>query len=173
MGSVDGNASKIQIGAAGLLLFGLDAQQTNSIPVSTSSADSEEKSGCLAFIVGVILYGFFKALWSYLKGPFVEFSYLKETSARKEWWGTCIRSILLSVFIGGILMAILLNIVKGDAGIIIAIIFWLAFGLLPIIAVSIRRMHDIGKKGWWILIPIVGFVMCGFFPGKIDGNKYI
>lgn len=33
--------------------------------------------------------------------------------------------------------------------------------LLPSIAVSIRRMHDIGKSGWILLvglIPIVGFI---------------
>ena len=33
--------------------------------------------------------------------------------------------------------------------------------LIPNIAVGIRRLHDIGKSGWWyllILIPIVGSV---------------
>ena len=31
--------------------------------------------------------------------------------------------------------------------------------LLPTIAVSIRRMHDVGKSGWFILIPIYNFVL--------------
>ena len=33
--------------------------------------------------------------------------------------------------------------------------------LLPSISVSVRRLHDIGKSGWWILIgiiPIVNFI---------------
>jgi uncharacterized membrane protein YhaH (DUF805 family) len=33
--------------------------------------------------------------------------------------------------------------------------------LIPSLAVSIRRLHDIGKSGWWILlgvIPIVNFI---------------
>ena len=31
--------------------------------------------------------------------------------------------------------------------------------LLPTIAVSIRRMHDVGKSGWYILIPIYNIVL--------------
>lgn len=31
--------------------------------------------------------------------------------------------------------------------------------LLPTIAVSIRRMHDVGKSGWFILIPIYNIVL--------------
>ncbi len=35
------------------------------------------------------------------------------------------------------------------------------FVLIPSIAVSMRRLHDIGKSGWWLLIgiiPIVNFI---------------
>ena len=34
--------------------------------------------------------------------------------------------------------------------------------LLPALAVCIRRLHDIGKSGWWYLIgliPVVGFIL--------------
>jgi uncharacterized membrane protein YhaH (DUF805 family) len=31
--------------------------------------------------------------------------------------------------------------------------------LIPTIAVSIRRMHDVGKSGWFILIPIYNIVL--------------
>jgi len=47
---------------------------------------------------------------------------------------------------------------------------FLLFGMCPIISVFIRRMHNIGKRGWWILIPLVNIVMCGFFRGKKEGN---
>ncbi|MBN8553649.1 MAG: DUF805 domain-containing protein [Caulobacterales bacterium] len=33
--------------------------------------------------------------------------------------------------------------------------------LVPGVAVSIRRMHDIGKSGWWVLvglIPLIGWI---------------
>ncbi len=38
--------------------------------------------------------------------------------------------------------------------------------LLPQIAVSIRRLHDIGKSGWWYLlmfIPILGWLVLIYF----------
>jgi len=28
--------------------------------------------------------------------------------------------------------------------------------ILPFYVLSIRRLHDIGKSGWWILIPLIG-----------------
>ena len=45
----------------------------------------------------------------------------------------------------------------------LSIIFSLAM-LIPSMAISIRRLHDTGKSGWWFLlvvIPIVNFI--GFF----------
>lgn len=31
--------------------------------------------------------------------------------------------------------------------------------LVPCIAVSVRRMHDVGKSGWYILIPIYSLIL--------------
>jgi uncharacterized membrane protein YhaH (DUF805 family) len=31
--------------------------------------------------------------------------------------------------------------------------------LLPSLAVSIRRMHDVGKSGWFIWVPIYNFIL--------------
>lgn len=38
--------------------------------------------------------------------------------------------------------------------------------LLPTLSVGARRLHDIGKSGWWqllILLPVVGFIILLFF----------
>ena len=46
------------------------------------------------------------------------------------------------------------------------------------IAVSVRRLHDIDKTGWWILIgfiPIIGTIILlifAFLPGTAGDNKY-
>jgi uncharacterized membrane protein YhaH (DUF805 family) len=43
--------------------------------------------------------------------------------------------------------------------------------LLPSIAVTIRRLHDTGRSGWWILIfliPVIGLV--GFYFMVKDGD---
>jgi uncharacterized membrane protein YhaH (DUF805 family) len=49
--------------------------------------------------------------------------------------------------------------------------------LLPGIAVGARRMHDIGKSGWILLlglIPLVGFILLYFAaqPGQPESNQY-
>jgi uncharacterized membrane protein YhaH (DUF805 family) len=43
-----------------------------------------------------------------------------------------------------------------------------AFGLF----LSAHRFHDLGKRGWWSLVPIYGFIMCGFVAGQPHDNKY-
>ena len=49
---------------------------------------------------------------------------------------------------------------------------------IPTLAVTARRLHAIGKSGWWqliILIPILGLIVLIFFLVKESmpvGNKY-
>lgn len=65
--------------------------------------------------------------------------------------------------------------------------YWIAFALmvvislalvLPSLAVTVRRLHDTGRSGWWILfelVPLVGpIVMLVFYltPGAIGENAY-
>jgi hypothetical protein len=50
LGKVDGYASNIQIGAAGLLIFGLEAQQTNYTRMPTNSSYRESPSGCSGWL---------------------------------------------------------------------------------------------------------------------------
>jgi len=49
--------------------------------------------------------------------------------------------------------------------------------MLPNLAASVRRMHDIGKSGWWVLlsiIPIVGLIVIYWFvqPSMQGSNEY-
>jgi uncharacterized membrane protein YhaH (DUF805 family) len=43
--------------------------------------------------------------------------------------------------------------------------------LLPSIAVIIRRMHDVGKSGWFILIPIYNIILA-LKKGEKQTNQY-
>lgn len=46
------------------------------------------------------------------------------------------------------------------------------FGVaLPSVAVGVRRMHDTGKSGWWLLVPIVNFVIA-IMEGDHGPNEY-
>ncbi len=52
----------------------------------------------------------------------------------------------------------------------------LAFGL-PALAVTVRRLHDVNRNGWWVLIPltIIGLVPYFYWlckPGDSHENDY-
>jgi len=44
--------------------------------------------------------------------------------------------------------------------------------LIPGLAVSIRRLHDQDKSGWWILVPIAGAIMVMFIGGTAGPNRF-
>jgi uncharacterized membrane protein YhaH (DUF805 family) len=50
--------------------------------------------------------------------------------------------------------------------------------LLPNLAVAVRRLHDTGRSGWWILlvlIPLVGLLVLVWFyiqPGTAGDNRF-
>ena len=71
------------------------------------------------------------------------------------------------------------------AGAMNSSILWTIFVLLsllviwPSLALSIKRWHDRGKSGWWILIgfvPLIGglwaLIETGFLPGTPGPNEY-
>jgi uncharacterized membrane protein YhaH (DUF805 family) len=73
---------------------------------------------------------------------------------RKEYW---------MFFLINILIAIALAIVEAILGLpgILGGLYALAL-LIPGIAVTVRRLHDTGRTGWWILIalvPVIGFII--------------
>jgi uncharacterized membrane protein YhaH (DUF805 family) len=54
--------------------------------------------------------------------------------------------------------------VYNNAGLLTAL-FWLA-ALIPGLAVTVRRLHDSGKSGWWLLfgfVPVIGTITLFIF----------
>ncbi len=87
---------------------------------------------------------------------------------RKEYW---------MFFLFNIIIGFLLRFIEGMAGInpgsyegLLAIIYQLAI-LIPSIAVGVRRMHDVNKSGWYLLIPIYNLILACTDGTKGD-NKY-
>ena len=81
-------------------------------------------------------------------------------SRRKEYWFFVLFVVIISI---------VLNIIDGLIGAydrsmgagLLSTIFSLAI-LIPSIAVSVRRLHDINRTGWWVLIalvPLVGWIV--------------
>ena len=75
---------------------------------------------------------------------------------RKEYWMFFLFNTIFSI-----VASILDNIVFGTSieGFGYIYILYVLFAIIPSLAVGVRRLHDIGKSGWWLLIsliPIVG-----------------
>ena len=99
----------------------------------------------------------------------------RATRAEFWWWQL---SLLLVMIIAYFLDFLLFSAsTTGDAIEPLSTFSMLAV-LLPTIAVSVRRLHDIGKSGWWYLfglVPLVGwFVLVYFFikPSNLGENGF-
>ncbi|CUW37438.1 putative inner membrane protein [Magnetospirillum sp. XM-1] len=73
-------------------------------------------------------------------------------ASRSEYWFFALFNIILSM---------IASVVAGASlGVLSVLPAILMIGLfVPSLAVSVRRLHDLGKSGWWfliILIPVIG-----------------
>lgn len=90
-------------------------------------------------------------------------------SSRKEYWMFHLFNIIWFIFFE--FLAIL-------TGLFLISWAYRLFILIPSISVLIRRLHDTGRSGWWILvalIPIVGAIILLFFtllPSNKGENQY-
>ncbi|MGR5132452.1 DUF805 domain-containing protein [Vibrio alfacsensis] len=83
---------------------------------------------------------------------------------RQEYWYFTLVNILVNL-----VMSIIDRILEGALQIenfgLFGVIYAL-FILIPSIAVTVRRLHDTGRTGWWVLIaiiPIIGFLVMLYF----------
>ena len=79
--------------------------------------------------------------------PLVKYFDFNGRARRSEYWLFFLFQILLSIIIGTISA---LSPIIGDS---LDTITNLAL-LIPVIAVNVRRFHDIGQTGWWVLFPM-------------------
>jgi uncharacterized membrane protein YhaH (DUF805 family) len=92
-------------------------------------------------------------------GKYAEFD---GRARRKEYWMFTLISFLVSIAIG-----FGLGFVGGMLGLNQTMVTVLTFAysvavLIPSLAVSVRRLHDTGRSGWWLLIvlvPLIGAIV--------------
>ena len=109
----------------------------------------------------------FKESISSVLGKYATFS---GRATRSEYWWFALFSIIVTMIAGGISQALL----NSDAlGGLVSLAL-----LLPSLAVSARRLHDIDKAGWWMLIgivPILGWILLIIWyctKGSVGENRF-
>ena len=93
-------------------------------------------------------------------------------SSRSAYWFWTLWTVIYAFFI------MLLNAFSGDSSILdlVQVVFNVAI-LLPSYALAARRLHDVGRSGWWqlIAITIVGLIPLFLWfvtEGDSETNKY-
>ncbi len=132
-------------------------------PLVVSAARVQGKGRANQNHKGNRMYWYLKVLKNY-----VGFS---GRARRKEYWMftlfNLIASILITILDG---MFGTLDAASGFG--LLGSLYMLAV-FLPSLAVSVRRLHDIGKSGWWlllVLIPLIGALVLLVFA-VMEGNR--
>lgn len=90
-----------------------------------------------------------------------------DRARRKEYWMFVLFNMIFMIAVG------VIDGVLGSFGIL--------YGLgvfIPGLAVTVRRLHDTGRSGWWMLIsiiPILGIILLTYFmvlDGHTGVNEY-
>ncbi len=88
---------------------------------------------------------------------------------RKEYWMFFLFNIIVSIaigFVSGLLGGLLHISALG----IVPIIYSL-YIFIPSISVAVRRMHDLGRSGWWVIVPIANIIFL-FLDSQPGENEY-
>ncbi len=108
----------------------------------------------------------FKDAISYCFRNYVGFN---SRAARSEYWYWTLFVILL--WIVALLLDLTVLAVFNTTGVPVMILLAILATLLPSVAVSARRLHDIDRSGWWAPLILPAFVW-GFMRGTVGANRF-
>lgn len=95
--------------------------------------------------------------------PFKQYADFNGRARRSEYWWYTLLTIIVSI---------LIEVATSDeSGASLFGGVWSLATIIPSIAVGVRRMHDVGKSGWFILIPIYNLILA-CTDGNSGTNEY-
>ncbi|RXM48024.1 DUF805 domain-containing protein [Flavobacterium sp. YO12] len=95
----------------------------------------------------------------YKKVVFENYANFSGRARRSEYWYYTLASIIVSIILSTLDNIAGLTFGLADSGILSSIYSLLVF--LPGLGVMVRRLHDVGKSGWFflvVLIPLAGVI---------------
>ena len=101
----------------------------------------------------------------YKKVVFENYANFKGRARRSEYWYFILANTIISIPLSYILPFVF----TPELSILGTIYSFAVF--IPSIAVLVRRMHDVGKSGWYSLIPIYNLVLA-CIDGDYGKNEY-
>jgi uncharacterized membrane protein YhaH (DUF805 family) len=102
--------------------------------------------------------------FQYFLDAYRKFGDFKGRARRSEYWYWYL------FFVIGVFVIALLSRMLGTIGSILFGVFILA-SIIPSLSLCVRRMHDAGKSGWFILIPIYSIILL-FTDSEPGTNKW-
>ena len=121
------------------------------------------------------IMGFADAVQNVLMNNYTNF---EGRASRSEYWWFALFNLIVNI-VTFVIDSTLGTMITYDMG-YVGFIALLAL-LLPFLSVSVRRLHDLGKSGWWLLIaiiPIVNFmgifviIVFTLMEGEEQPNQY-
>lgn len=92
---------------------------------------------------------------------------------RRTWWLWGVAAMLGLVIYFTVALRVAGAPPKVAEGVVNMLLVW------PALALSVKRWHDRGKSGWWVLvtlIPVIGWlwtvIECGFLKGTPGANRF-
>jgi len=107
---------------------------------------------------------------------FKQYAEFSGRARRKEFWFFALFHFIVLFILYGIEMIIMNATGLKIVGILSGIYMLASF--IPGLAVSVRRLHDTGRSGWWILVNLVPgigavvFLVFMFMDSKFAENRY-
>lgn len=87
------------------------------------------------------------------------YSDFKGRSRRREYW-MFLLVVIAAILLAGIVMTVVKGSFRTQAEFATGFTIWAGFAIVPLIvpliAVTMRRLHDLGLSGWWLLVLPIG-----------------
>ena len=96
----------------------------------------------------------------YYKTAISKYADFTGRARRSEYWFFYLGNVLIYMalaFVGGMITGATGSDTAGVAIYALLGIFYLGI-IIPTLSCGVRRMHDTGHSGWWIIVPLANFI---------------